>query len=112
MITNKTITYYKKSLGNDRLPVWTRYVFENVWVHSTHGSNVNKGFENSNSINVRIPMEEINDRSIFDIEDIIAIGEYGDITQQNDLQGKEFYNVRNVTINDFGNNPHVHLGGS
>ena len=46
-----------------------------------------------------------------EIGDIIAIGTQPQISKQSDLQGKEFYNVTSITINEYGNNPHVHLGG-
>ena len=111
MIVNKAITYYKKGLDSNKLPIWTKYVFSNVWIFGGEGSNINKGYENANNVDVRIPMKYVTDTSIFSAEDIIAIGEQNDITQQSDLEGKEFYNVTSVNINDFGNNPHVHLGG-
>ena len=75
------------------------------------GSGINKGYENANDVNVRIPMEYVEDKTIFKVGDIIAVGEQGDISKQSDLQGKEFYNVTSVNVNDFGNNPHIHLGG-
>lgn len=112
MITNNTITYYKKELDEGtRLPIWTRYVFSPVWVFGGKGSSINKGYKNANNVDVRIPMEQVEDESIFDLEDIILVGEFGDITKQSDLEGKEFYNVTSITINEYGLNPHVHLGG-
>ena len=90
MITNGSITYYHKTLDNNKLPIWNRYVFESVWHFGGKGSSINKGYENA---------------------DIIAIGIQPNIEKQSDLQGKEFYNVTSITINEHGNNPHVHLGG-
>lgn len=111
------------------------------------GSSINKGYENANDINIRIPFtdllaglpikgtktkqvdemklrilnniqvkklskeEVLTIKEIFSIGDIIAIGHQDDIQKQSDLQGKEFYNVTTVNINNFGNNPHIHLGG-
>ena len=112
MITNKTITYYHKVLNNTtHLEEWSKVVFDDVWVFGGKGTSINKGYENANDVNVRIPMEIVQDTSVFKIGDIIAIGQQEAITKQSDLNGKEFYNVTSININDFGNNPHIHLGG-
>lgn len=112
MVTNKMITYYKKGLDeNTKLITWTRYVFGPVWVFGGKGSGINKGYENANNVDVRIPFKQIQDENIFALEDIIAIGEHGNIEKQSDLDGVEFYNVTSITVNSYGNNMHVHLGG-
>lgn len=111
MITNNSITYYHKELGNDKLETWTKTIFDNVWVFGGKGSSVNKGYENANDIDVRIPIDIVENTNIFQIGDIIAIGRQNDITKQIDLKEIEFYNVTSVTVNNFGNNPHIHLGG-
>lgn len=111
MITNKTISYYHKTLDENKLEQWTKTVFDDVWAFGGKGSSINKGYENANDVNVRIPMEYVNDTSIFAIGDIIAIGNQPDIERQSDLKGIEYYNVTSININDFGHNPHVHLGG-
>lgn len=109
MITNKAITYYHKTYDENKLEKWTRYVFEKVWAFGGKGSGIYAGYENANDVNVRIPIEEVTDRSIFTIGDIIAIGVQAEIEKQSDLKGVEFYNVTSININDFGNNQHVHL---
>lgn len=111
MITNKPITYYKKGLDANKLEKWTKYVFNKVWIFSGKGSHINKGYENANDMDVRIPIQYVRDKSLFHIGDIVAVGIQGDIEKKQDLQGKEFYSITSVNINDFGNNPHVHLGG-
>lgn len=112
MITNNKITYYHKILNNTtKLEEWSRVLFEDVWVFGGKGSNINKGYENANDVDVRIPMEYVQDKTIFNIGDIIAIGKQENIEKQSDLNGKEFYNVTSINVNDFGNNPHIHLGG-
>ena len=111
MITNKAITYYHKTLDNNKLEQWTKTVFDNVWVFGGKGSSINKGYDNANDVNVRIPMELVKNTDLFKIGDIVAIGIKGNITKQSDLKGIEFYNITSININDFGNNPHVHLGG-
>lgn len=112
MITNNKITYYHKVLNETtRLEEWNKVVFDDVWVFAGKGSSINKGYENANDMNVRIPMKYVTDTSIFHIGDIVAIGIRGDITKQKDLEGTEYYNVTSINVNNFGNNPHVHLGG-
>ena len=112
MITNKTITYYHKTLNKaTRLEEWQKTIFTDVWVFAGKGSNINKGYENANDCNIRIPIEYVEDTSIFSIGDIVAIGEQNDITTQSDLKDVEFYNITSININNFGNNPHIHLGG-
>lgn len=112
MITNNKITYYHKTLNSTtHLEEWTKTLFEDVWIFGGKGTSINKGYENANDVNVRIPMEYVEDTSIFKIGDIIAVGEQSDISKQSDLKDVEFYNVTSININDFGNNPHIHLGG-
>lgn len=111
MIINKAITYYHKTLDNNKLEQWTKTVFENVWVFGGKGSSINKGYDNANDVNVRIPMELVENTDLFKIGDIVAVGIQGNITKQSDLKGIEFYNITSININNFGNNPHVHLGG-
>jgi hypothetical protein len=112
MITNNSITYYHSTLNKQtRLPEYEKYIFEKVWAFGGKGSSINKGYDNANDVNVRIPMEYVTDTSIFKIGDIVAIGIQDDITSQSDLNGKEYYNITSININDFGNSPHIHLGG-
>lgn len=111
MITITSITYYHKTLNNKKLEVWEKHTFNKVWAFGGKNANTNSGYENANNVNIRIPMEYVQDKSIFSIGDIVVIGIHGDITKQSDLQGQEFYNVTSINVNDFGNNPHVHLGG-
>lgn len=113
MITNNIITYYHKTFDSiDRIEIWNRYVFRKVWEFGSQGSTVSKGYDNSNTVDIRIPMEYVQDSGIFAIGDLVAIGEHGDIEVQGDLEGAEYYNITNITINDFGNNPHIHLRGN
>ena len=111
MITNKTITYYSKGLDDKKLETWTKTIFSSAWVYQTKGSIQNAGYENANKVEIRIPMKYVKDKSIFKIGDIVAIGTHDDITKQKDLKDVEFYNVTSININDFGSQPHIHLGG-
>ena len=111
MITNNKITYYSKRLDENKLEVWDKTIFNDVWVFGGYGSSINKGYVDANNVDVRIPIQYVTDNSIFKIGDIIAIGETPDIEKQADLRGNEFYNVTSININTFGHNPHIHLGG-
>lgn len=111
MITNSTMTYYKKGIDENKLTKWDRYVFNDVWFFGGKGSSINKGYENANDVNIRIPMQYVENTEMFAIGDIVAKGEQEQINSQSDLEGTEFYNVTSININNFGNNPHVHLGG-
>lgn len=109
MIANNTITYYHKSLNENKLEKWTRKVFENIWAFKSRGSVINVGYENSNKLDVRIDIKYVDDKTIFSIGDIIAIGVQPEIERQSDLKDIEIYNVTDININEFGNNPHIHL---
>lgn len=112
MLSNNTMTYYHKTLNTEtRLENWNRYLFENVWAFGSNNASVNVGYENSNNVEVRIPIELVEDTSIFQLGDIISIGNNAEILTQDELVGKEFYNVTSIKINNFGSTPHVHLGG-
>lgn len=109
MITNKAITYYHKTQDENKIEKWNRYVFDKVWAFGGKGSGLYAGYENANDVNIRIPIELVDDKTIFSIGDIIAIGVQPEIDKQSDLKNVEFYNVTSININDFGNNQHVHL---
>lgn len=113
MITNSEVTIYHKTVV-DRKDKWIRYNYKNAWVFGGKGSGINKGYENANDVNVRIPYE-INENlniSNFSIGDIVCRGNIQkDITSQSELNGIEFYNITSITNNTFGENKHIHLGG-
>ena len=114
MITNASLTHYHKTLDKTtRLEKWIRYNYENVWWFGGKGSSINKGYENANDVNVRIPYDK-NDIDINNlaIGDIIVKGTLNtDITTQQDLKNYEVYNITSINDNNFGINPHIHLGG-
>ena len=114
MITNASLTHYHKTIDNDtRLEKWIRYNYENVWWFGGKGSSINKGYENANDVNVRIPYDK-NDIDINNlaIGDIIVKGTLNtDITTQQDLKNYEVYNITSINDNNFGINRHIHLGG-
>ena len=114
MITNASLTHYHKTLDETtRLEKWIRYNYGNVWWFGGKGSGINKGYENANDVNVRIPYDK-NDIDIGNlaIGDIIVKGTLNtDITTQQDLKKYEVYNITSINDNNFGINPHIHLGG-
>lgn len=113
MITNSEVTIYHK-VTVERKDKWLRYNYKNAWVFGGKGSGINKGYENANDVNVRIPYETNEDLDIanFNIGDIVCKGNIQkDITSQSELNGIEFYNITSITDNTFGSNKHIHLGG-
>ena len=114
MITNASLTHYHKTLDEaTRLEKWIRYNYANVWWFGGKGSSINKGYENANDVNARIPYGKNDiDISNLAIGDIIIKGTIDtDITTQQDLKKYEVYNITSINDNNFGVNPHIHLGG-
>ena len=114
MIINASLTHYHKTLDEaTRLEKWIRYNYENVWWFGGKGSSINKGYENANDVNVRIPYDKNEiDISNLAIGDIIVKGTLDiDITTQQDLKNYEIYNITSINDNNFGINRHIHLGG-
>lgn len=114
MITNASLTHYHKTIDNEtRLEKWIRYNYGNVWWFGGKGSSINKGYENANDVDVRIPYDKNDiDISNLAIGDIIIKGTLDtDITTQQDLNNYEVYNITSINDNNFGINPHIHLGG-
>ena len=115
MITNASLTHYHKTLDETtRLEKWIRYNYDNVWFFGGKGSGINKGYENANDCDIRIWYEKNDNLNIanFSIGDIVIKGTLDiDITRQQDLKNYEIYNIISINDNNFGVNPHIHLGG-
>ena len=112
MITNSSVTIYHKSLDTTTHDeVWTRYNYDNAWFFGGKGANINKGYDNANDVEIRLPYDKNSlDISNFAIGDIIVKGTLTtNIETQDDLPN--FYNITSITNNTFGNNPHIHIGG-
>ena len=114
MICNSKLTVYHKGLDTTtNLETWTRYNYDNVWFFGGKGAGINKGYDNANDVQIRIPYDK-NTVSIsnFAIGDILVKGELKtNIETQQDLSSYEVYNITSINNNNFGNNPHIHLGG-
>ena len=115
MKTNASLTHYHKTIDDDiRLEKWVRYNYDNVWFFGGKGSGINKGYENANDCDIRIWYEKNDNLNIanFSIGDIVIKGTLDtDITTQQDLNSYEVYNITSINDNNFGINPHIHLGG-
>ena len=116
MITNSSLTIYHKD-GLDvvtHLEKWRRHNYDKVWFFGGKGAGINKGYDNANDVQVRIPYDlneglNIND---FAIGDIIVQGTLEtDIETQEDLSNYLIYNITSINNNNFGNSKHIHLGG-
>lgn len=114
MIANSGLTIYHKGFNKQtRLETWTRFNYENVWVFGGKGASINKGYENANDVEVRISYKDHDlDINNFRIGDIIVPQIIDlDISKQQDLKDYDVYNITSINNNDFGLNPHIHLGG-
>lgn len=113
MITNSSLTIYHKN-GLDiatGFEKWTRYNYANVWFFGGKGVSINKGYDNANDVEIRIPYNSNLNINNFAIGDIIVRGTLEtNITRQQDLTG-DIYNITSIKNNNFGNNPHIHIGG-
>ena len=114
MISNCSLTLYHKTFDDkERLEKWIRYNFSNIWWFGGKGASINKGYDNANDVEIRISRlnHEINEKD-FAIGDILVKGEVKiDINTQQDLNEYEVYNITSIKDNNFGLNPHLHIGG-
>ena len=116
MIVNNSVTIYHKRFNETtHNELWTRYNYNQAWVFGGKGSRINKGYDNANDLDVRISYGQNADLSIanFSIGDIVIPGTLNqDITTQQDLDEYLFYNITSINDNNFGNNPHIHIGAN
>lgn len=115
MLVNSSLTVYHKVLDeNTMLEKWIRYNYYNIWWFGGKGTGINKGYENANDVQIRIPygLNLCLDINNFAIGDILIQGEkYDDIQTQQDLPYEEIYNITSLNDNKFGGSPHIHIGG-
>lgn len=114
MITNASLTIYHKEYDETtRLEKWIRQNYSQVWWFGGKGASINKGYDNANDVDIRIPYNQNQiDISNIQIGDILVKGDIAtDITTQQDLNNFEVYNITSINDNNFGNNPHIHIGG-
>ena len=113
MITNSSLTIYHKVLDEEtRLEKWIRYNYAKVWFFGGKGASISKGYDNANDVEIRIPYGKGINIDNITIGDILVQGTLKtDIATQQDLLNYEVYNVKSINNNNFGNNPHIHIGG-
>lgn len=115
MITNSEMTLYHKEFDETkRLEKWTRYNYDKVWWFGGKGANTQKGYENANDVQIRIPyiLNTNLDIKNISIGDIVCKGNIElEIQKQSDLDGIETYNITAINNNTFGNEQHIHIGG-
>lgn len=115
MICNDSVTIYHMSGINEitHNEIWTRYNYSSAWLFGGKGASINKGYDNANDIEIRLPYSKNNlDINNFAIGDIIVQGTLTqDITKQTDLKDYLIYNITSIKNNNFGNNQHIHIGG-
>ena len=115
MIVNNSVTIYHKN-GLDvstHNTLWTRKNYSNVWIFGGQGSRINKGYDNANDLDVRIPYGQNEELDIdnFSIGDIVVEGTLDlNIKKQQDLSSYLVYNITSINDNNFGHNPHIHIG--
>ena len=116
MLTNKKLTIYHQA-GLDvatHFEKWQRFNYDNAWVFGGKGASINKGYDNANDVEIRLPYDSNDnlDVSNFAIGDIIVEGNLtDDIQTQDDLRDYLVYNITSIKNNNFGNNQHIHIGG-
>lgn len=112
MLVNSSLTVYHKVEDNHNYK-WVRYNYDKIWWFGGKGASLNKGYENANDVQIRIPYE-LNpklDYNNFGIGDILVRGTLeSDITNEEDIQG-EYYNITSLNDNVFGYGRHIHIGG-
>lgn len=115
MITNSSVTIYHQ-VGLDvatHFEKWQRFNYDNVWFFGGKGASINKGYDNANDVEIRLPYSKNElDINNFAIGDIIVEGNLTqDIQTQDDLRNYLVYNITSIKNNNFGNNQHIHIGG-
>ena len=117
MICNSSLTIYHKGFDNEnKVEIWERFNYDNTWFFGGEGAGINKGYDNANDVNVRLPYDKNNELDItnFAIGDVIVQGTLNiDIDDPSELlnQGYLTYTITSIVNNTFGNNPHIHIGG-
>ena len=115
MVCNNSLTVYHKGLDNTtKLETWTRFNYENVWFFGGKGAGINKGYDNANDFQCRIPYDKNNglDYSNFSVGDIVIEGTItDDITATKELKKYQCYTIVSLNNNNFGTTKHIHIGG-
>ena len=112
MLVNSNLTVYHNVSDNHDYK-WVRYNYDNIWRFGGKGASLNKGYDDVNDVQIRIPYD-LNpklDYNNFGIGDILVKGTIKtDITSESDIES-EYYNITSLNNNTFGNNQHIHISG-
>lgn len=112
MLVNSSLTVYHK-VSNNHDYKWVRYNYDNIWWFGGKGSSLNKGYDNANDVQIRIPYDlnpKLNYNN-FGRGDILVKGTINNnITSESDIES-EYYNITSLNDNIFGNNKHIHISG-
>ena len=117
MICNNSLTIYHKKINLEKkIEEWERFNYKHVWFFGGEGARINKGYDNANDVEIRIPYYQNKELDInnFSVGDAIVQGTTEkDITKQKELieDGHKIFNITSIKDNNFGNNPHIHIGG-
>ena len=112
MLVNSNLTVYHKVEDNHDYK-WIRYNYDKIWWFGGKGSSLNKGYENANDVQIRIPykLNSKLDYNNFGIGDILVQGTLNnDIISEEDIPS-EYYNITSLNNNTFGTDKHIHIGG-
>lgn len=112
MLVNSSLTVYHKVEDNHDYK-WVRYNYDKIWWFGGKGANLNKGYDNANDVQIRIPYDLNPDLNYnnFGIGDILVQGTLeSNITSEENIQG-EYYNITSLNNNVFGYGKHIHVGG-
>lgn len=113
MITNSKLTIYHKELDDNKIETYKRVNYDKVWAFINTRVQRDNGINNDNSIEIRIPYKKnklnVNDFSLGDY----VIPEYvdKDIKSITELKNYEVFQIISIKDNNFGTEPHIHLGG-
>ena len=115
MITNGSLTIFHKGFDTDtRLEKWIRFNYSNVWFFGGKGAGINKGYDDANDFDCRIPYEKNTnlDAKNFAIGDIVINDTINyDITNDDELDAFDTFTITSITDSQFGSQPHIHIGG-
>lgn len=110
MLTNASATLYRRIYNpQTRLDTWQREFIPAVWWFRSESSSVDAdGLHRADTVTVRIPDISIQIKK----EDILVKGECDvDIQKPSDLEDVEAIKVMAVNYNNFGDTPHIKVGG-
>lgn len=115
MKCNSKITiYHQNGLNENHFEKWDRYNYDYVWFYSKENAEVNKGYNEANSFDCRIPYDKNSQLNIanFSMGDIVVEGHLNiDIESQTDLSDYSIYNITSISNNKTGCSKHIHIGG-